>query len=228
MCPQIAIMGYEGPKAPTFYYQRMDGRNTMRIHTDSLKRQDIVDALRTATADNRVGSNVVFDVLSEHRSTIRARAFEVQLIATSNVGPQKNGRQFTNSGGYGAGNAYAATHDEWGWLLSELFKLDPNMVCGGSAKNRIYDGAAHFHHRTALSYAPLTLLNYMPGADYDYDPYPYVLSRKYGVNYGFVDGYRASIDMRKPAGATVRERTREQVLARLTPAELAAIGNPDF
>lgn len=199
----------------------------MRIHTDSLKRQDVVDALRKTKTDNRVGSNVIFNVLSEHRSTIRARAFEVQLIAASSIGPQKNGRQFTSSGGYRTGNDYAATHDEWGWLLSELFELDPNMVCG-SGKHPIYYGAADFHHRTALSYAPLTLLSYMPGDDSDYDPYPYVLSRNYGVNYGFMDGYRAHIDMRRPAGATVRERTREQVLARLTPAELAAIGNPDL
>lgn len=58
-------------------------------------------------------------------------------------------------------DAYAATWDQWGVLLSNLFYIDPRMKVGGH-KHPYYDGADDFHRQTGerfkrvFTYADLT------------------------------------------------------------------------
>jgi hypothetical protein len=94
----------------------------MKIHSDILTEQDI----RAAVPQNcyLAGHYVDGEWASVHpmSSRTRERAFSVRLSGTSRYGmtnlPDK-----------------AATWDEWGIFLAELFKIDPNAVLG-SYKSR--------------------------------------------------------------------------------------------
>jgi len=77
--------------------------------------------------------------LSEHGSRKAAHAFEVHLTGASNHRP--------NSGNYGAGDAYAATWDQWGVFLSALYALDPDMTCWA------YKDVGDFNWQTAYRFA---------------------------------------------------------------------------
>lgn len=103
----------------------------MRLHTDSLTREDLLSAARHA----RVGL-----AYTEHGSRKRDHAFEVTLTGESKRRP--------NSGNYGAdNNDYAATWDQWGVFFAWLFDVDPAMVAG-SAKRPTYDGRDDYHDKT--------------------------------------------------------------------------------
>lgn len=82
----------------------------MRIHTNTLTSTDLYDAARIARADLE---------LTTHGSRKRARAFNVTLRGES--------RRRPNMGKYGAGDEYAATWDQWGVFLAELFDRDPSV-----------------------------------------------------------------------------------------------------
>jgi uncharacterized protein YwbE len=150
----------------------------MRLHSNVITLDLIVSALTKEQCDGRIANGVSFKILTEHRSTTHARAFEVQLTASQ---PGK-GRRAGNSGSYGAGSEYAATYDEWGWLIAALYRVDPKAVWG-SVKHPQYADADHFHDVTGLTYNPDRLLwhlNYgsktipLPAEN---DPYPYVTGR---------------------------------------------------
>lgn len=84
----------------------------MRFHTDTLTRDDVIRAARKAGA--------TIETLSSHGSRSRDHAFEVKLTGNSNRRP--------NGGSYGAGDDYAATWDQWGVFIGQLFNLDPDMT----------------------------------------------------------------------------------------------------
>ena len=104
----------------------------MRIHTNLL-RHEIGAALGNS------GASIAFHKITEHRSTQRDRAFDVRLEGTG-------GR--SNTGLYGAGDYDGGTWDEWGAVFGALYELDPNAVCGGTAKRPVYADADDFHHQT--------------------------------------------------------------------------------
>jgi len=69
-------------------------------------------------------------------SRSRAVAWDVKLTGTSSRRP--------NGGNRGAdGDAYAATWDEWGMFLAELFRRDPDATIPG-----VYESEAHFRWST--------------------------------------------------------------------------------
>jgi hypothetical protein len=146
----------------------------MRIHTARIpNRLVITDALASQQAVGRIADHVTFKTLVQHRSTIHEFAFEVQLEAAV----RDNGRRAGNSGSYGVmrpeRDGYAATYDEWGWLLAALYRVDPYMHVG-SASNPIYTDDEHFHDRTAWTYLPERLI---PALTAYGDPFPYVSGR---------------------------------------------------
>lgn len=84
----------------------------MRIHSDTLTREDIRAAARVARVD--------FDRFDDKGSRKRSHAFDVTLTGES--------RRRPNGGSSGAGSDYAATWDQWGVFLAVLFETDPDMV----------------------------------------------------------------------------------------------------
>lgn len=101
------------------------------MHSDKLTASDIREALKSAKDLNEVDALVDFEVLEGRGSRTRKAGFEIRL-AWYGEKVKGDGRRWTNSGTSGAdtGGFYAATYDEWGWFIAELFKADPNMVFG--------------------------------------------------------------------------------------------------
>lgn len=109
----------------------------MRIHTDHLSRGDLTAAVSKAGL-----RGVWIDGMTEHGSRSRKRAFEVRLAASP-----RPGRRFRNSGQYGAESAtYAATYDEHGEWIAQLYALDADAIVGP------YRGRADFHAQTKSHY----------------------------------------------------------------------------
>lgn len=116
----------------------------MRLHSDILNRGTIIDALQAAKAKGHVTHGVQFYILDGHKSRSRSGAYEIQLGTAHKV--KGDGRGWKNSGTNGAGDTYAATRDEWGWFIDELFEVDPNAVFGQ------YKGRDDFHAQTRYAY----------------------------------------------------------------------------
>ena len=159
----------------------------MRIHTGKITLAHIRTALADEQAFGRIAPHVSFKTLSEHGSRTHARAFEIQMEAAY----RDRGRRTGNSGSYGpmGDGTYAATFDEWGWLLAALYKLDPDMVVGAQG-SPVYDSADLFHDRTGWTYSPEALINHLQrGLE---DPFPYV--RKGAARKGREGSVRSSGD----------------------------------
>lgn len=127
----------------------------------------IQEALASEQAAGRICESVYLDTCRPFIGRGGRIAMDVKLAASQ----RSRGRRFGNSGSYGGGDAYAATYDEWGFLLAALYRAGEHLVVG-SVKNPIYDGADHFHHLT--------------GHTYDLD-YPDVVER-HGDAYGHRSG----------------------------------------
>lgn len=116
----------------------------MKIHSDTLTQDDLYNSLFAANDRGRVADSVYFDILDPAGSRKRLRAFEVRLASSEKL-PGDN-RRLTNSGTRGAGNLWAATYDEWGWIIAEIFKRDPSATVGD------YDGVDDFNRRTSRTF----------------------------------------------------------------------------
>lgn len=106
----------------------------MRIHTNTLTAVDVY------TAAGIAGATV--ETLTEHGSRSRARAFNVKLSGSSSHRPNDRGRS----------DCYAATWDEWGIFLAELFKRDDSVTVPN-----VYPDAEVFHWMTGNRFESLTL-----------------------------------------------------------------------
>jgi hypothetical protein len=95
----------------------------MRIHTDKV---DLIDIRRAQEV-----AHVVAIKDEEHGSRKRRRAWEIILSG--------DGAHRTQ---YADRAEPAATWDQWGIFLAELFKVDPDAIAGP------YDGADQFHEVT--------------------------------------------------------------------------------
>lgn len=141
----------------------------MRIHTSTITYDHIRELLNREQAAGRIARHVTFKTLDRPRSSIRARAFEIQLEA----GERDRGRRAGNSGSYGVMrpeyDGFAATFDEWGWLLAALYRMDPAMVVG-TPNNPTYVDRADFNERTGFTYSPK-----LPDLLEDADPFPYTI-----------------------------------------------------
>jgi hypothetical protein len=96
----------------------------MRLHTTAVELADL------HAAAERAGVTLVRYNL--HGSKTHAHSWDVIL---SGSGAQRSQ--------YVATDVKAATWDEWGMFLAELFRREPAMRCG-NAKNPIYADASHF------------------------------------------------------------------------------------
>lgn len=116
----------------------------MRLHT-KLSTGDMFNIKDKVVSEGLIPSYIHYDALTLHGSRSRDHAFEVKL--GSDIKIKGDGRRWTNSGTYGKGGNYAATYDEWGWLIAEIFEQDPEAIFGN------YDGRDDFHRQTKYAYA---------------------------------------------------------------------------
>lgn len=122
----------------------------MRLHTNTLTWSSMHEALEAAKTKGHIPQHVVFEACAEYRSRKRAKGIEVKL-ATYDKEPG-DGRRWTNTGNRGANSEqngeglYAATWDEWGWFLAEVFDADPGATCNW------YDGGPEFDRITKHAY----------------------------------------------------------------------------
>lgn len=111
----------------------------MRIHANTLTPVDIYEAAGIAGAE--------VENLDDHGSRSRARAFNVTL---SGAGP--TGGRWGNSGKNGAADHRAASWDQWGIFLAELFRRDDSTTVP-----HVYATAADFAWLTGDRYDDLKL-----------------------------------------------------------------------
>lgn len=142
----------------------------MRLHT-RLTYGQVYQALNRAQGKGRIAPDVEFVIeaddgmIGPYVSHTHARAFEIQLGTydqhslpagyTDQNGHKMKVRRYKNTGGRGASSKWvrgeaiwAATYDEWGWLIMEVFEMDPSARWGG-AKHPAYADLADFHVKTA-------------------------------------------------------------------------------
>lgn len=147
----------------------------MKIHTDNLSAMHIVHALNAEKTAGRIAHSVTFKTFSKQGSRTHKNAFEVQLSSSQKL--PGDGRRAGNSGSYGADTEYAATYDEWGWLIAAIYKEDPYAVWG-TVKNPIYKNAGDFNRKTGRTYAIDAMLTILKDRN---DPYPYVSGSRNGI-----------------------------------------------
>jgi hypothetical protein len=111
----------------------------MRIHSDTLTYGDLAGAAGKA--------KVVFTTADQHGSRKRDHAWEVKLSGDSPYRQAGNPEEF------------AASWDQWGIFLAELFRRDPAMTCGGYPDRGTFNlatgdrffwleyGSAEYHRR---------------------------------------------------------------------------------
>lgn len=109
----------------------------MKLYSDKLRRQDLYFYLP---------DGVDADIQEIPNTRIRARGWIVHL-----EGMSERHRRATNSGNYGGGGHKAATWDDWGVWMYELFKIDPDARIGN------YDGLQDFLKQTR-EYQPAGML----------------------------------------------------------------------
>ena len=149
----------------------------MRLHTDKLSITDLYNALKAEQDAGRIAKTVGFKILTQHGSRSHATAFEVQLDSYDRV--QGDGRKRGNSGSFGSADDgyYAATYDEWGWLIAALYKIDSNAVWG-TVKYPQYMDRYDFNDKTGWTYAPEDLIKHL--RDFGGDPFPYMNKNQVG------------------------------------------------
>lgn len=116
----------------------------MRIHSNILNGGDFAAAVRAAGL-----AGVVVREFSIHSSTKRVRGFEVRLAAEPGRDYNGKARRPRMNAPYGSDCSApikAATYDEHGQWIKELFKIDPEAIIGP------YDGAHDFHEKTRYAY----------------------------------------------------------------------------
>jgi hypothetical protein len=122
----------------------------MRLHTNTHTWRSINEALSRAQAAGRVADHVELWICDEYGSRKRARGFEIRLGTHTKIKGDKRG--WTNTGKRGANSEhngegiYAATYDEWGWFIAELFAVEPDAIFGD------YDGRHGFDAATKTAY----------------------------------------------------------------------------
>lgn len=116
----------------------------MKLHSDILSGADIQDALSRAKANGKVDRLVVFSELTAKRSRSRKEGWEIRLEWLGDK-QKGDGRRYTNGGNRGADTTtYGAFWEEWGWFISELYSIDPNLIFGHYKTRADFDSMTHY------------------------------------------------------------------------------------
>ena len=127
----------------------------MKLHT-KLDIGEVYNSLIVTKARELMTEDIFFHQLIEQPSKSHPHGFIIQLATTDQQSGPKNSRYYKNTGKRGAhsetglGRAdeslWAATYDEWGWFIADLFERDPGASFGH------YKTAAKFHEMTKNKY----------------------------------------------------------------------------
>jgi hypothetical protein len=135
----------------------------MRLHTD-LPQTEVARALHCAKLKGYITADVELMAFSVHQSRTRPHGYEISLGTydkhslppgyRDQRGKVMRVRKYANGGDVGAsseyygreGARYAATWDEWGWFMAEIFCADADARFGP------YKNSAHFHRLTENRY----------------------------------------------------------------------------
>src|ERR1700743_1588799 len=108
----------------------------MKLHTKLLG-NEIRAAMRAAKDKGLVTEDIGFARFEFENSRSHDNGYHIQLGTDDKTSGPKKSRYHRNSGERGARNSYygdyrewAATYDEWGWFMAEVFKLDPDAKWG--------------------------------------------------------------------------------------------------
>lgn len=121
----------------------------MKLHSDIIDLTGVYDAMLTAKRAGLVSADIAFVVLHKSPSRSRHNGFEIQLGTNDKTTGPSRSRKFKNSGHSGADNIYAATWDEWGFFIAELFAIDPDATFGS------YKGLTDFNVQTGNKFVPV-------------------------------------------------------------------------
>lgn len=102
----------------------------MKLHADKITLTNVYDALFAAKAAGKITEDVHFVVLHKSPSRSRRHGYEIQLGTDDKTTGPTRSRHYKNSGHSGAASVYAATYAEWGWLIAELFAINPDATFG--------------------------------------------------------------------------------------------------
>lgn len=120
--------------------------------------RDVHNALEAAKAAGRIAGHVSFDKCELGNSRSHTTRINVHLEAWCNGGTC--GHRWANTGMVGADTSTkAATYDEWGWFLAELFDQHPDAWAGR------YRGIEGFHAKAGRTYDPKAVQVYHPLSD---------------------------------------------------------------
>lgn len=111
----------------------------MKLHA-KLTCTEVYYALGRAKTAGKITPDVEFVVFGTYKSQTHPHAYEIQLGTydkdslpagtRDQHGKLMRVRRFKNSGQHGADDIWAATYDEWGWFIAEIFKMDPHARFG--------------------------------------------------------------------------------------------------
>jgi hypothetical protein len=108
----------------------------MKLHT-KLSTQDVYDALIVTHARGLMTTDVHFVQFIEEPSKSRPNGYKLQLGTRDQHSGPKNSRYYKNTGKRGAHSernegdpVWAATYDEWGWFIADIFDRDPEASFG--------------------------------------------------------------------------------------------------
>lgn len=136
----------------------------MKLQT-RLTEAEIRQALALAQEAGDVADHIEFDQFSPAGSRTRQHGWDVHL-GTRRRDSRVDGKLRPVAAYYGVhGQLKAATYDEWGHFLAELFGMDEDAIAGP------YKGREDFHAKTAYAYA--SGMDEMPADTAPDDPEPY-------------------------------------------------------
>jgi hypothetical protein len=116
----------------------------VRIHSDWLDSLHLTQAVSYAQEMLPEHGTIWIEQNEVSGSKSRKRAITFRL-----EGDGSHSKRKTNSGKWGGGENYAATWDQWGYVLAFLFDVDPKATVSTGHK---YDGYDNYHAQTKGAY----------------------------------------------------------------------------
>lgn len=111
----------------------------MKLHT-KLNNHQINEAMTHVKERGLVADGIYFVQFAYENSQSHPYGYLIQLGTNENTTPgnKRRGRKQVANGD----RIWAATYDEWGWFIAEIFECDPN------AKFGYYKNYDDFHEKT--------------------------------------------------------------------------------
>lgn len=104
----------------------------MKLHT-KLDIQAVYDSLTVTKARGLMSDDIHFHQFDEQPSKSHPHGFIIQLGTFDQASGPTNSRHYKNTGTRGASSdeqVWAASYDEWGWFIADIFDRDPNASFG--------------------------------------------------------------------------------------------------